>query len=151
MTTHQAPGATPAPIAATLNTPPWARAEAPQGRTHAESRSRTADRAAHTPADDTTQVSAVPAPLLSRRIPMTRDPHSPASAHPDPPSTPEPGPGGKPALLSQRTALILFIAVVIGVSAGVLTFFAEKSYPKAALAGLLTTGGCMVGLHSLID
>jgi hypothetical protein len=80
---------------------------------------------------------------------MARDPHSPASARPDQPSTPEPAPAGKPALLSQRTALILFIAVGIGI--GVLTFFAEKSYPKAVLAGVLATGGCTAGLHSLID
>lgn len=55
MTTRQTPGATPAPIAATLNTPPWARAEASQGRS-LESRSRTADREARTTphADDTT-------------------------------------------------------------------------------------------------
>lgn len=152
MTTRQTAGATAMPTAATLvATPPWARVEAPQGRSHAESRSRTADRAAHTPADDTTQVSAVSAPLLSRRIPMTRDPHSPAPAHGDPPSTPEPGPAGKPALLSQRTALILFIAVVVGIGIGVLTFFAEKSYPKAALASLLAIGGCTVTLHNLID
>lgn len=51
MTSHQTPGATPAPIAATLNTPTLGRAEALQGRSP-ESRSRTADRAAHTPADD---------------------------------------------------------------------------------------------------
>ena len=67
MTTRQTPGATPAPIGATLNTPTLGRAETPQGRSQAESRSRIADRAAHTPADDTMQVSAVPAPLLSRR------------------------------------------------------------------------------------
>jgi hypothetical protein len=54
MTSRHTPGATPAPIAATLNTPPWARAEAPQGRSQAESR-RTADREARYPhADDTT-------------------------------------------------------------------------------------------------
>ncbi|TVL90243.1 hypothetical protein [Streptomyces sp. SAJ15] len=82
---------------------------------------------------------------------MARDQHSPASAHPDPPSTPEPASAVKPALLSQRTALILFIAVVIGIGIGVLTFFAEKSYPKAVLAGVLAAGACTVGLHSLID
>jgi hypothetical protein len=82
---------------------------------------------------------------------MARDPRSPASAHPDPPSTPEPAPAGKPALLSQRTALILLIAVGVGIGIGVLTFFAEKSYPKAVLAGVLATGGCTAGLHSLID
>lgn len=82
---------------------------------------------------------------------MARDQHSPASAHPEPPSTPGSAPAGKPALLSQRTALILFIAVVSGIGIGVLTFFAEKSYPKAVIAGVIAAGGCMVGLHSLID
>ncbi|MFF9365013.1 hypothetical protein [Streptomyces griseoluteus] len=53
--------------------------------------------------------------------------------------------------MSQRTALILFTAVVSGVGIGVLTFFAETSYPKAVLAGVLAAGGCTVGLHSLID
>ncbi len=38
-----------------------ARAEAPQGRSAAKSRSRRAGRAAHSPADDTTRVSAPPA------------------------------------------------------------------------------------------
>lgn len=151
MTTHQVSGAVDEPTDATLETPPWARAETPQGRSKAESRSRIADRAAHTPADDTTQVSAVSAPPPSRRIPMARDQHSPASAHPDPPSTPGSAPGGKPALLSQRTALILFIAVVVGIGVGVLTFFAEKSYPKAVLAGVVAAAACTVGLHSLID
>jgi predicted phage tail protein len=48
--------------------------------------------------------------------------------------------------LSQRTALILFIAVVSGIGIGVLTFFAEKSYPQAVLASVIAAGGC-----SLID
>ncbi|MPY49942.1 hypothetical protein [Streptomyces acidicola] len=72
MTTHQVAGGTHAPIAATLNTPPWARAETPQGRSQAESR-RTADRAAHTPADDTTRVSAFPALPAQRSPTMSRD------------------------------------------------------------------------------
>ncbi|GHD81095.1 hypothetical protein GCM10010317_103930 [Streptomyces mirabilis] len=82
---------------------------------------------------------------------MSRDPHSPAFAHPDPPSTPGSAPAGKPALLSQRTALILFIAAGVGIGIGVLTFFAEKSYPKAVVAGVLAAWGCTVGLHNLID
>jgi hypothetical protein len=49
--------------------------------------------------------------------------------------------------LSQRTGLILCIAVVSGI--GVLTFFAEKSHTKAALAGVIAAEGCR--LHSLID
>lgn len=97
MSTHQAPGAVNEPTGPTLNettgptlvaTPPWARVETPQGRSHAESRSRTADRAAHTPADDTTQVSAVLDPPAQGSSIMTRDnvpnptqPSSPAHAH----------------------------------------------------------------------
>lgn len=82
---------------------------------------------------------------------MSRDRHSPASAHSDPPSTPGSAPAIKPALLSQRTALILFIAVSAGIGIGMLTFFAEKSYPKAVIAGVITAAGCTAGLHSLID
>ncbi|MEU6102738.1 hypothetical protein [Streptomyces flaveolus] len=81
---------------------------------------------------------------------MPRDEHSPASAHPDPPSTPEPA-AGKPALLSVRTTLILFIAIAAGTGIGVLTFFAEKSVPKAIIAGVFAAAGCMAGLHSLIE
>jgi hypothetical protein len=54
-------------------------------------------------------------------------------------------------LLSQRTTLILFIAVGVGIGIGVLTFFAEKSYPKAVITGVLATAGCTAGLHNLID
>lgn len=152
MTTHQTSRGTDAPIAATLNTPPWARAEPPQGRSQAES-SRTADRAAHTHADDTTQVSAVSVPPPSGRAPMAREPHSPASPHPDPPgpqNTPGSAPPARPALLSQRTALILFISAVVGVGVGVLTFLAKDSYPEAVLAGLFAAGACTGGLHNLI-
>ncbi|WP_190174849.1 hypothetical protein [Streptomyces mirabilis] len=53
--------------------------------------------------------------------------------------------------MSQRTALILFIAAGVGIGIGVLTFFAEKSYPKAVVAGVLAAWGCTVGLHNLID
>jgi len=64
MTNRNRAGAPNAPRTLILKMPPWAGAEAPRGRFQAES-SRTADRAAHTPADDTTQVSAVPAPPSS--------------------------------------------------------------------------------------
>ncbi|PKW12481.1 hypothetical protein SAMN05428944_0245 [Streptomyces sp. 1222.5] len=81
---------------------------------------------------------------------MPRDQHSPASAHPDPPSTPGPPPARKPPLLSQRTALILFIAVVGGIGVG-LTFLSEKSYPTAYLAGIGGAAACTAGLHQLIE
>ncbi len=101
MTTRQTPGATPAPIAATLNTPPWARAETPQGRSQAESRSRTADRAAHTPADDTTQVSAVLDLSAQGSSIMTRD-NVPAPVQP-----PDPAPAPQqPAVGAGLTAAI---------------------------------------------
>jgi hypothetical protein len=86
MTTHQTPGATPAPIAATVNTPPWARAEAPQGRSQAES-SRTADREALTTPTRTTppQVSAVLDPSAQGSSIMTRD-NVPAPVQPPDPA-----------------------------------------------------------------
>ncbi|MFM9596581.1 hypothetical protein ACKI1J_42680 [Streptomyces scabiei] len=84
MTTRQTTEETPAPIAATLNTPTLGRAETPQGRSQAESRSRTADRAAHTPATYTTQVSAVLDPSAQGSI-MTRD-NVPAPVQPPDPS-----------------------------------------------------------------
>ncbi|WP_157977579.1 hypothetical protein [Streptomyces triticisoli] len=50
-----------------------------------------------------------------------------------------------------RTALILSIAVVSGIGIGVLTFFAEKSYPKAVRAGIFAAATCAAGLHALIE
>ncbi len=66
---------------------------------------------------------------------MPRDPQSPSSAHPDPPSTPESTGVGKPTLLSQRTALILFMAIATGIGIGVLTFLSETSYPRRSSPG----------------
>ena len=85
---------------------------------------------------------------------MPREPHSPASPHLDPPGpqdTPGLTPPARPALLSQRTALILFVAIVGGIGIGVLTFFAEKSYPKAVLAGIGAAVACTMGLNTLIE
>lgn len=100
MTTHQAPRATPAPIAATLNTPPWARAEAPQGRSQVES-SRTADREARTTPTRTTprQVSAVLDPSAQGSSIMTRDNVPTPVQPPDPSPVPQ-----QPALTLRRTA-----------------------------------------------
>jgi len=82
---------------------------------------------------------------------MPRDPQSPVPARPEPPdpqNTPGSAPTARPALLSQRTTLILFIAAVIGV--GVLTFLSKDSYPEAVLAGLFAAGACTIGLHNLV-
>ncbi|MFC8536720.1 MULTISPECIES: hypothetical protein [Streptomyces] len=53
-------------------------------------------------------------------------------------------------LLSQRAALILFMAVVIGIGIGVLTYSSERSLAKATFAGLLASGASVPVLHSLI-
>nr|WSS73247.1 hypothetical protein OG491_35620 [Streptomyces sp. NBC_01175] len=75
---------------------------------------------------------------------MTRD-NVPTPAQP-----PAPIPGEKPALLTQRTTLILFIALCVGVGVGVLSFFANKPYPEAVITGMLIAGACAVGLHSVM-
>ncbi|WLQ38377.1 hypothetical protein P8A18_33150 (plasmid) [Streptomyces castrisilvae] len=53
-------------------------------------------------------------------------------------------------LLSQHAALILTMAVVIGVSIGALTYSSERSFAKAPLAGLLAAGASVAVMHSLI-
>ncbi len=125
MTTRQTPGTTPAPIAATLNTPPWARAEASQGRS-LESRSRTADREARTTPTRTTppQVSAVSVPPPRRRLPMFRDPHphSPIPARPEPPGPASAGMPPETPLLSVHASVVFLAAVIIGLVMGGLMF-----------------------------
>jgi hypothetical protein len=103
MTTRQTPGATPAPIAATLNTPPWARATTPQGRSQAESR-RTADREALTTPTRTTpqQVSAVLDSSAQGSSIMTRD-NVPAPVQPPVPQQPAVG-AGLTAAIAQGAA-----------------------------------------------
>ncbi|MEW2490460.1 hypothetical protein [Streptomyces sp. NPDC048411] len=88
---------------------------------------------------------------------MTRDndpapvqPSSPVPARPHPPRTPEPDSGRRPAFLPQRTVLILFIAVCVGIGAGALTFFVSKSQPGAVLAGGTAFGGCTAWLNNLV-
>ncbi|WP_030222977.1 hypothetical protein [Streptomyces bikiniensis] len=90
---------------------------------------------------------------------MTRDnapapgpvqPSGPAPAQPHPPSTPEPDSGRRPPFLSQRTVLILFISVCVGIGADVLTFLVSKSQPGAVLAGVTAFGGCTAWLNNLV-
>jgi hypothetical protein len=133
MTTPQAPGA---------------QDDAPLGRAQAES-NRTAGPAPRA-GEDFPPVSALPVAPSHRRLPPARDPHSPPRTRPDPPDAPDTAPTEKPALLSQRTALILFMALCAGIGIGVLTFLAKKSYPEAVIAGVLTTGACAVGLHNVV-
>lgn len=82
---------------------------------------------------------------------MPRDQHTPASAPSDPPSTPALTGPEKPALLSQRTTLILFIAIVSGIGVGMLSYLAEKSVPTAILHGLGAAATCTTVLHALME
>ena len=124
MTTRQTTEGSLAPIAATLNTPTLGRAETPQGRSQAESRSRTADRAAHTPADDTTQVSAVLDPSAQGSSIMTRD-NVPAPVQPPDPS---------PARQQPAAGAGLTAAIVQGAAQG-----AARSFTARLVDKFLTT------------
>lgn len=61
-------------------------------------------------------------------------------------ATPPPGP-----LLSIRTALILLIAIVIGLVAGVLGYFSSGGIAAAVLIGGGGAGGSLVLFHTLLD
>lgn len=116
MSDRQEPWAVSEPIAATLNTPPWVRAEASQGRSQ-ESRSRTADRAAHSPADDTTPVvSAVLDSSAQGSSIMTRD-NVPAPVQPPSP-TPVPQQPAAGASLTAAVAQGAVQGTVRSVTAG---------------------------------
>jgi hypothetical protein len=61
-------------------------------------------------------------------------------------ATPPPGP-----LLSVRAALILLIAIVVGLIAGVLGYFANEGIATAVLIGGGGAGGALALFHSLLD
>lgn len=60
--------------------------------------------------------------------------------------TPPPGP-----LLSIRAALILLIAIVIGLVAGILGYFVNASIAAAVLVGGGGAGGALALFHTLLD
>lgn len=64
---------------------------------------------------------------------------------PDAPTPSEPGP-----FMSLHTALVLLIAVVIGLIVGGLSFLSGTSAAGAVLAGLISTGGSVPVLRTLI-
>lgn len=64
---------------------------------------------------------------------------------PTPPTPSEPGP-----FMSLHTALVLLIAVVIGLIVGGLSFLSGTSAAGAVLAGLISTGGSVPVLRTLI-
>jgi hypothetical protein len=61
-------------------------------------------------------------------------------------ATPPPGP-----LLSIRAALILLIAIVVGLAAGVLSYFSNGGIATAVLIGGAGAGGALMLFHSLLD
>lgn len=81
---------------------------------------------------------------------MSRDPHSPAPARSEPPSTPSTGLPSEAPLLSVHAAVVFLAAVIIGLIMGGLMFLHEKSVPAAVATGLVTAGGSVPVLHKLI-
>lgn len=54
-------------------------------------------------------------------------------------------------LLTVRAAVVLLIAVVVGIVAGVLGFFATAGLSGAILVGGCAAGGALALFHSLLD
>jgi len=68
-----------------------------------------------------------------------------------PPTTsPTPSSDRPSPLLNVRTAVILLIAFIVGVTIGLLTYAAGRHPAEAVLAGLGSTGAAAVGCHRLI-
>lgn len=61
-------------------------------------------------------------------------------------ATPPPGP-----LLSVRTALVLLIAIVVGLVAGILGYFANGGIATAVLIGGGGAGSALALFHTLVD
>jgi hypothetical protein len=60
--------------------------------------------------------------------------------------TPSPGP-----LLSVRAALVLLIAALVSLVAGILAYFAYGGIAIAALIGSGSGGGALALVHTLLD
>jgi hypothetical protein len=59
-------------------------------------------------------------------------------------------PASRRALLTLRSAVILSGGLVVGVSAGILTYFVVHSLPEAVLAGIPACAGAIKFLDTLI-
>ncbi|MCV7286076.1 hypothetical protein H7J87_12110 [Mycolicibacterium wolinskyi] len=60
-----------------------------------------------------------------------------------------PSPKNAP-LLSLRATVVLFCAVIIGATAGLLTYVASKQLAQAALAGGAAFCAAVAGLHAVV-
>jgi hypothetical protein len=56
-----------------------------------------------------------------------------------------------PPLFTLRTLVILVVSVLFGLAAGWLTYLSTKALPGAVLAAGAAFGGCVVGLHQLVE
>ncbi len=56
-----------------------------------------------------------------------------------------------PPLFTLRTLVILVVAALFGIAAGVLTYMGTKKLPEAVLAGGGAFGACLLGLHQLVE
>ena len=61
-----------------------------------------------------------------------------------------PTPSSAP-LLTVRAALILLLALVVGVLAATLSYLADRSLPEAVLLGGGAAGGALLLFHSIIS
>lgn len=57
----------------------------------------------------------------------------------------------RPPLFTLRTLVILVFSVLFGLAAGWLTYLSAKALPGAILAGGTAFGGCLLGLHQLVE
>ncbi|MGW6442336.1 hypothetical protein [Lentzea sp. NPDC055074] len=65
--------------------------------------------------------------------------------------TPPPPPSGEGPLLSQRTTLVLLVAVIAGMALGVLTYGHTSNVFAALIATAVTFGAALLGAHKLIS
>jgi hypothetical protein len=79
---------------------------------------------------------------------MPREQHVSSVPSPIPSTPPEPSPHGP--FVTLHTALVLLTALVIGQVVGGLTFLGGTPVASAVLAGLLSAGGSVPVLRTLI-
>ncbi|MGX1546567.1 hypothetical protein [Streptomyces adustus] len=72
------------------------------------------------------------------------------SSAPTPTPPNPPGPDRAAPFLTQHTAVVLLAAVVIGLVVGGLTYLSGRSAAGAVLAGVLSVGGSVPVLRTLI-
>ena len=67
------------------------------------------------------------------------------------PPAPSPPPANEPMpLLTVRAAVILLLALLVGITAGLLTYLADSSVPGAVLAGGGATGAAIALFNTII-